>query len=340
MNNADDATQKAQAVIPGTSAPAPTGSATAATRDDGTTTQHSALKHIPQIGVLTICNYVPVHVLAEDVRSSATLAGVDNASIESWINSQRSAPLAGGFDASSVVSPTRAPPGAVLEVIAENLWRSKHGLGDMCVDVTIHPSCVSLDDTAAAMHPGSTLDPAADAVTMAATDVASQDPAVAILPSDNRSAAPAATDDRDDSGNRDSGRKRRLVRVRVYACAPPVMTLRPSVQPWLPLTPRVNVAATVDAAYLHDTSALVFVHLPVIAGPAEATPPTNEWCSPTFQSSLDPESRAPGEGYRSTAGKSMSAAAAAARLHLLAVFLRSRTASIPHVVLDDPILGP
>ena len=118
------------------------------------------------------------------------------------------------------------------------------------------------------------------------------------------------------------------------------MSLCPTMHPWLSLAPGVHAADTTDAAYLHESSVLVFVYLPVLAGPADAVPPLNLWCSPGVQAALAPNARAPGSGFQSSMGGTyIPAPEAAARLHRLAVFLRSRTTSIPAVVLNDPTLS-
>ena len=98
---------------------ASTGALDASGQASGTTKQYSAFKRIAASTVVTLCNYVPVQVLEDDVRSAGKLAGIDDASIDSWIGSQKRAPDNPTFIRS---------PGALLEVSADNLWRSKDGL--------------------------------------------------------------------------------------------------------------------------------------------------------------------------------------------------------------------
>jgi hypothetical protein len=279
--------------------------------------QYDAFLLVPSTAVVTLCNFVGVHVRTADAIRAASAAGADAVSIDQWVEAQdRVSFSSDGLGLKSDES--------CLEITAANLWRSKDGKGTMCIQVYVQNVSASQSQPVQASTTRASSRTAASSDSQPLFEAALQ---------------PAAGADPEDTAPRI--RARWLVEIPVLGCAPAVEVMRPLLVPWLSAPTGVPPVVTRGAAYIHDTSQLVFVHLPVLAGPQDASVPLNLWCDPANQSAATAGilSRPPGWEFGGPYGDEIPLDEAAGRLHRLAVLLRSKLSAIPQEILQDPKLG-
>ena len=302
------------AVVPATAVAPAADSTSASARRTALAVQYNCLVNLKPVRIVILCNFVPVQLLAADVRTAAVAAGVPADDVDTWLTCRTNA----ADPAADIAGGSR-----VVEIMVENTWLRD---GVLCAQVDI---------------------PAAD-LTRAPRVVpdASASVDVAGLPGINVSGLPGIDEARTGlpgkPGKRAKAEKstsKRRIFIPIASCALPVTHVQPAAKVSdLGLRRALGVPWSVPnhANLLRSRASFSFVYLPALAGPSRLSgsdPFTNPW-DPSALLASSPSDDAVGPLHAS-------ASANFARLHLWARVLRTTPNSALNQadVMSDPLLS-